>query len=70
MTKGITGREQDPREVYGDIIDLPRWQSPTRPRMSLYDRAAQFAPYKTLSGYEEMVQEQARKTEAEAEARR
>ena len=70
MTKGITEQEPDPREVYGDIIDLPHWQSPTRPRMSLYDRAAQFAPYKTLSGYEDMVQEEARRTEAEADARR
>ena len=65
MSKGITGKEPDPREVYADIIDLPHWQSPTRPRMSLYDRSAQFASYKALSGYEDMISEEARLTDAE-----
>lgn len=67
MTKGITEKEPDPRIVYADIIDLPHWQSPTRPHMSLYDRAAQFSSYKALSGYEDMVAEEARETESEAE---
>ena len=66
MAKGITGKEPDPREVYADIIDLPHWQSPTRAHMSLYDRAAQFASYKALSGYEDMVAEEARLTDSEA----
>ena len=66
MAKGITGTEPDPREVYADIIDLVHWQSPTRPHMSLYDRAAQFASYKALSGYEDMVAEEARLTDSEA----
>ena len=66
MAKGITGKEPDPREVYADIIDLVHWQSPTRPHMSLYDRAAQFASYKALSGYEDMVAEEARLTDSEA----
>ena len=66
MAKGITGKEPDPREVYADFIDLPHWQSPTRPHMSLYDRAAQFASYKALSGYEDMVAEEARLTDSEA----
>ena len=65
MAKGITGKEPDPREVYADIIDLVHWQSPTRPHMSLYDRAAQFASYKALSGYEDMVAEEARLTDSE-----
>ena len=65
MAKGITGKEPAPREVYADIIDLPHWQSPTRPHMSLYDRAAQFASYKALSGYEDMVAEEARLTDSE-----
>ena len=54
-----------PRLVYGDIIDLPHHQSPTRPHMSLHDRAAQFAPFAALTGYEEMVDEEARLTERE-----
>lgn len=65
MAKGITGKEPDPRIVYADIIDLPHWQSPTRPHMSLYDRSAQFASYKALSGYEDMVAEEARLADAE-----
>ena len=60
MARGITGKEPDPREVYADIIDHPHWQSPTRPPMSLYDRAAQFAPFAALTGYEDMIGEEAR----------
>ena len=60
VTKGLTGKEPDPREVYADIIDHPHWQSPTRSHMSLYDRAAQFAPFAALTGYDDMVNEEAR----------
>ena len=60
MTKGITGKEPDPREVYADIIDHPHWVSPKHPPMSLYDRAAQFAPFAALTGYEDMIGEEAR----------
>ena len=60
MAKGITEKEPDPRIVYADIIDLPHHQSPTRPRMSLYDRAAQFALFAALTGYDDMVKEEAR----------
>ena len=60
MAKGITGKEPDPREVYADIIDHPHWESPTHPPMSLYDRAAQFAPFAALSGYDDMIDEEAR----------
>ena len=60
MTKGITGKEADPEIVYADIFDLPRHVSDHHPPMSLYDRAAQFAAYKTLSGFEDMVNERAR----------
>jgi hypothetical protein len=60
MTKGITEHEPDPRVIYGDIIDKPHWQSPTRPHMSLYDRAAQFAPFAALTGYDDMITEEAR----------
>ena len=54
--------EADPKVVYADIIDLPHWQSPTRPRMSLYNRAAQFSPFAALTGYEDIIQEEARET--------
>ncbi len=55
----------DPRIVYADIISLPHRQSATRPHMSLHDRAAQFAPFAALAGYEEMVDEEARITDRE-----
>ena len=65
MTKGIPEQDADPRVVYADIIDLPHHRSQRHPHMSLYDRAAQFASYKALSGYEDMIAEEARLTERE-----
>ena len=67
MSKGIKEKEPDPRIVYADIIDLPHWRSPKHPHMSLYDRSAQFASYKALSGYEDMVAEEARLTDSKLE---
>lgn len=55
---------EDPCVVYADIIHLPHHQSDTHPHMSLHDRAAQFAPFAALRGYEEMVAEEARQTDA------
>ena len=57
------GTSRDPRTVYADIIDLPRPRSRKHPPMSLYDRAAQFAPFAALSGFDEMIREEARRTE-------
>ena len=51
------------RKLYADIIDLPHHQSETRRHMSLHDRAAQFAPFAALVGYDEMVGEEARLTD-------
>ena len=61
MAKRIINKEPDPRIVYADIIDLPHHQSSTHPHMSLYDRAAQFAPFAALTGYDDMITEEARK---------
>ena len=41
--------------AHDDIIDHPHYQSKTRPHMSLSDRAAQFAPFAALTGYEEAI---------------
>jgi len=60
MTQGLKKNEKSGRAAYPDIFYLPHWQSPTRPHMSLYDRAAQFAPFAALSGYDDMVNEEAR----------
>jgi len=53
----------DPRVVYAEIIDLPHWESPSRPRMSRYNRAAQFSPFAALTGYEDVIEETGRLTE-------
>lgn len=50
------------RSPYEDIINLPHHVSPTRPRMSMADRAAQFSPFAALSGYGDAVRETARLT--------
>ena len=52
---------------YDDIINLPHHVSPTRQRMSMYDRAAQFAPFAALVGYDDAVAETARLTESRPE---
>ena len=46
-------------ERYSDIIDLPHHQSGRRPHMSVYNRAAQFAPFAALVGYDQMLQDTA-----------
>ena len=48
---------------YDDIIDLQHWQSPTRPRMSRLNRAAQFAPFAALTGHDAAIQETGRLTD-------
>ena len=60
MTKGITEKEPDPRIIYADYINLPHHVSSSRPQMSLYDRAAQFSPFAALTGYDDMIAEEAR----------
>ena len=48
---------------YDDIIGLPHHTSPRHPRMSMRDRAAQFAPFSALTGYGDVVDETARLTD-------
>ena len=61
----MPSKKPDPRIVYADIIDMPHHEpDPVKhPRMSLYKRAAQFAPFAALRGYEEMVSEEIRMPE-------
>ncbi|MBQ1378435.1 MAG: hypothetical protein IIY76_00335 [Erysipelotrichaceae bacterium] len=56
--------EKDPHR-YDDIIDLPHFVSKDRRHMSNYDRAAQFAPFDALTGYDEAIEETGRTTENE-----
>lgn len=53
--------------AYDDIINLPHHVSSTRPHMPMQDRAAQFAPFAALTGYEDAVREAARLTEGKIE---
>ena len=50
-------------DSYEDIIHLPHPVSRKHKPMSLHDRAAQFAPFAALTGYEDMVEETARQTD-------
>ena len=54
-------------DKYKDIINLPHKQSTKRPHMSLLDRAAQFAPFAALTGYDDAVKETARLTDEKIE---
>ena len=42
---------------YDDIIGLEHPTSQKHPRMARLDRAAQFAPFAALRGYEEVIEE-------------
>ena len=48
-----------------DVINLPHPVSKTHPQMARIDRAAQFAPFAALTGYEEAIKRTAQKKEAE-----
>ena len=52
---------------YDDIIHLPHHVSQNHPQMPLRDRAAQFAPFAALTGYEAAVGETARLTASKRE---
>ena len=48
---------------YDDIIDLPHPVSHTHAPMPSGDRAAQFSPFAALTGYDEVIEETARRTQ-------
>lgn len=52
---------------YEDIINLPHYQSTRRPQMARLERAAQFAPFAALNGYEATIQEAGRLTDPAVE---
>lgn len=45
---------------YNDIINLPHYVSSKYPQMKLETRAAQFAPFAALTGYEAAIEETAK----------
>ncbi len=48
-------------DSYEDIINLPHPVSKKHPQMSMMQRAAQFAPFAALTGYDAAINEAARK---------
>ena len=48
---------------YDDIINLPHYEPKHHPRMSMWNRAAQFAPFAALTGYDDAIKESARLVE-------
>lgn len=48
---------------YDDIINLPHHVSKRHPQMSMWNRAAQFAPFAALTGYEESIKQSAQENE-------
>ncbi len=52
---------------YDDMLDMPHHSSETHPRMPVRNRAAQFAPFAALSGYDSAISETARLTEEKRE---
>ncbi|MBQ6450607.1 MAG: hypothetical protein IJJ29_01640 [Solobacterium sp.] len=52
---------------YDDILYLPHHQSKVHPHMPREDRAAQFAPFAALTGYDDQIRETARLTDSRIE---
>jgi len=52
---------------YDDIINLPHPVSKKHPRMSIYNRAAQFSPFAALTGYDDLVSETGREVNRKIE---
>ena len=56
MTDEMKQAARDAEERYGDIINLPHHVSAKHPPLSREQRAAQFAPFAALTGYEKVVE--------------
>ena len=54
---------------YDDIINLPHYEPKHHPRMTMWNRAAQFAPFSALTGYEDAIRESAKENEINYEKR-
>lgn len=55
------------KNPYQEILDLPHHVSKTRPQMPMSDRAAQFAPFTALTGYDSAIRETGRLTDEKIE---
>ena len=55
------------KEDYSDIINLPHHVSRNHPQMPMEARAAQFAPFAALTGYDAVIHETERQTDKQVE---
>lgn len=56
-------RKKVMKNDYDDIINKPHHVSQRHPQMSMWNRAAQFAPFAALTGYGEAIQQSEQKNE-------
>ena len=54
-------------QKYADLINMPHHVSGKHPRMSMWNRAAQFAPFAALTGYDSAISETAKENEVSFE---
>ena len=54
---------------YDDIINLPHYEPKHHPRMSMWNRAAQFAPFADLTGYDAAIKDAIQQNEDSYEAK-
>ena len=54
---------------YDDIINLPHYEPKHHPRMPMWNRAAQFAPFAALTGYGDAIKDTAQQNEDSYEAK-
>jgi hypothetical protein len=54
---------------YDDIINLTHHVSKRHPQMSMWNRAAQFAPFSALTGYEDAIKDSAQENESSYETK-
>ena len=52
---------------YDDIINLPHHVSKRHPQMSMWNRAAQFAPFAALTGYDAAINDTKERVQDEFE---
>ena len=53
--------------AYDDLLNLPHHTSAVQPAMPMQNRAAQFAPFAALVGYDALIRETARLTDQKVE---
>ena len=55
MNGRVVTKEDEVTGNYDDIINLPHHVSKRHPQMSMWNRAAQFAPFAALTGYDDAI---------------